>query len=141
MSARRLDWEGCHNVRDLGGLRTADGRELRRGAVVRGDAPDRLTAAGWDALRAHGIETIVDMRNEDERPGGPAPAGVTIVHIPLDGREHTDFWERVDERAPVRHPAVLPPAPGALSGAQRACDPRDRRRAAGRSALPLRRRP
>jgi len=94
VSARRLDWEGCDNVRDLGGLRTADGRELRRGAVVRGDAPDRLTAAGWDALRAYGIETIVDLRNEDERPGGPAPAGAAVVHLPLDGREHTDFWDR-----------------------------------------------
>jgi protein-tyrosine phosphatase len=30
-----LDWEGCYNVRDLGGLRTADGRETRWGAVVR----------------------------------------------------------------------------------------------------------
>jgi hypothetical protein len=44
---RLLDWEGCFNVRDLGGLRTRDGQETRRGRVVRADALDGLTAAGW----------------------------------------------------------------------------------------------
>ena len=26
---RHLDWDGCANVRDLGGLRTRDGRAIR----------------------------------------------------------------------------------------------------------------
>lgn len=94
MSAgRHLDWEACRNVRDLGGLRTAAGREIRWGAVVRGDAPEQLTAAGWTALRAHGIRTIVDLRNADERPTGPAPPDLTTVHVALDGREDTEFWD------------------------------------------------
>jgi protein-tyrosine phosphatase len=90
--SRVLDWEGCFNVRDLGGLPTADGRVTRRGAVVRGDNPDGLTPAGWAALRAHGIRTIVDLRDEDERTGG-APAGVEAVQLPLDGDDPA-FWER-----------------------------------------------
>lgn len=91
---RRLDWEGCSNVRDLGGLPTVDGRKTAWGAVVRGDSPDRLTAAGWEALIAHGIRTIVDLRNEDEL-GADAdrPAGVTTVHLPLDGVDDTEFWD------------------------------------------------
>lgn len=89
---RVLDWEGCFNVRDLGGLPTVDGRVTRRGAVVRGDAPDGLTPAGWAALRAHGTRTIVDLREEDERAGGP-PAGIEAVQLPLDG-EDPEFWER-----------------------------------------------
>src|SRR6185503_8406085 len=44
---RQLDWDGCFNVRDLGGLRTADGRVVRRGELVRADALERLTAARW----------------------------------------------------------------------------------------------
>src|SRR5947208_3342116 len=52
---RNLDWQGCFNARDLGGLRTDDGRTTRRGAVVRAESLDRLTAAGWSALQAHGI--------------------------------------------------------------------------------------
>src|SRR5829696_10122271 len=92
---RRLDWDGCTNVRDLGGLRTADGRLIRRGAIVRADALDRLSAAGWAALEAHGVRTVIDLRNDDERgeDGAPRPAGLTTVHLPLDGVEDTEFWK------------------------------------------------
>ena len=38
---RDLDWAACRNVRDLGGLPTAGGGRLRRGALVRGDALER----------------------------------------------------------------------------------------------------
>jgi hypothetical protein len=44
---RHLDWRDCFNVRDLGGLRTATGRETRRRAVVRADTlvpPDDIAA-------------------------------------------------------------------------------------------------
>jgi hypothetical protein len=54
---RQLNWDGCFNVRELGGFRAADGRETRWGAVVRSDSPERLTVAGWSALQAHGIRT------------------------------------------------------------------------------------
>jgi protein-tyrosine phosphatase len=87
---RALAWEGCSNVRDLGGLPTADGGETRRGAVVRGDSPDLLSEAGWEALRAYGIRTIVDLRNDDEL--GDEPAGLDYLHVPLDGVEDTEFW-------------------------------------------------
>ncbi len=90
---RRVDWEGCANVRDLGGLQTVDGRETAPGAVVRGDTPDNLTPAGWGALLAHGIRTIVDLRNDDERTADAArPAAIATVQIPLDGVEDTEFW-------------------------------------------------
>jgi protein-tyrosine phosphatase len=93
---RHLDWDGCANVRDLGGLPAADGRETRWGAVVRADAVDRLTAAGWSALQAHGIRTVIDLRNEDElEPDvAPRPDDLTTVHVPLDGVEDTEFWDR-----------------------------------------------
>jgi protein-tyrosine phosphatase len=90
----RLDWEGCLNVRDLGGLPTRDGSTTRHGAVVRGDSPDRLTAAGWAALREHGIRTIVDLRDEDELGPEPPPQGLARVHLPLDGvDEDPGFWD------------------------------------------------
>jgi protein-tyrosine phosphatase len=87
---RALAWDGCSNVRDLGGLRTEGGRETAWRAVVRSDSPDRLTAAGWEALAAYGIRTIVDLRNEDELGG--EPVGVDYVHLPLDGVEDAEFW-------------------------------------------------
>jgi protein-tyrosine phosphatase len=63
----------------------------RRGALVRSDAVDRLSPEGWEALRAHGVGTIIDLRNDDER--GESAAGVETVHIPLDGLdEDPEFW-------------------------------------------------
>ena len=92
---RHLSWDGCFNVRDLGGLPTTDGRRTRWGAVVRADSLDRLTTAGWSALQAHGIRTIVDLRNDDEIESDieARPAGLVAVHVPLDDIADTEFWE------------------------------------------------
>jgi hypothetical protein len=92
---RHLDWEGCGNVRDLGGLPATDGRRTRFGALVRADALDRLSAAGWAALEAHGVRTVVDLRNDDERgpDAAPRPAGVETIHLPHDGVEEREFWD------------------------------------------------
>jgi protein-tyrosine phosphatase len=92
---RRLRWDGCYNVRDLGGLRTSDGRSIRWGAVVRSDSVHRLTAAGWDALHAHGVRTILDLRNDDEvgADAAPRPPGLTTVHVPLDDAADAEFWD------------------------------------------------
>jgi hypothetical protein len=132
---RRLEWDGCRNVRDLGGLRTADGRVVRRGAVVRADALDRLGAAGWEALVAHGVRTVVDLRNDDElgRDAAPRPAEVETVRLPLDGVHDREFWdvwsatpafgtpayyapwlERFPERAVTAVRAVAHAAPGGV---------------------------
>jgi len=95
MRNRNVDWEGCFNARDLGGLSTIEGRQTRWGAVVRADSLDHLTAAGWSALEAHGIRTIVDLRNDEElgSDAAPRPDGLTTVHVPLDDITDTEFWK------------------------------------------------
>jgi len=99
---RHLEWQGCHNARDLGGLRTSDGGETRWGAVVRSDAPDQLSAAGWAELEAHGVRTIVDLRNDDEvRPDlVDRPPGLTTLHRPLDGIDDREFWDHWELQPP-----------------------------------------
>lgn len=91
-----LEWEGCFNVRDLGGLATAEGGRTRRGAVVRADCVAGLTEAGWTALAAHGVRTVIDLRNDDELGGGgggaPRPDELTTIHLPLDNIEDDEFW-------------------------------------------------
>lgn len=91
---RHLCWDGYYNARDLGGLRTCDGRETRWGAVVRSEAPHLLTAGGWSALYAHGIRTIIDLRNADEIKSDVAtrPAALPTVRIPLEAAEDVEFW-------------------------------------------------
>ncbi len=93
---RHLDWDGCLNARDLGGLPTVSGRATRWRAVVRADNVDRLTAEGWAALHAYGVRTVVDLREGDERTAVVArPAGVTVVHVPLDDNADAAFWSRL----------------------------------------------
>lgn len=93
---RHLLWDGCFNVRDLGGHRTVDGGETRWGAVVRSDSPGRLTAAGWAALRAHGVRTIVDLRDPQERAGDAPADGLARVNVPVIDFDDTAFWQRFD---------------------------------------------
>lgn len=94
-SDRHLDWDGCCNVRDLGGLRTDDGRHTRWGAIVRADNLARLTAAGWAALWAYGIRTVIDLRDDEERADDAAlrPPGLTTVHAPLNVSADTAFMQ------------------------------------------------
>lgn len=77
-----MEWAGCLNVRDLGGHPTEGGGETRRGAVVRADSVRQLTPAGWDALVAYGIRTILDLRLSHELEDDPPGAvPVEVVHV------------------------------------------------------------
>jgi len=98
-SHRDLDWDGCYNVRDLGGLTTVDGRVTRHGALVRADAPSGLTAAGWAAAVDHEVRTVIDLMEVHERrpDGAQRPPGLTEVHVPLDGTDDDDFWAPLRE--------------------------------------------
>jgi protein-tyrosine phosphatase len=85
VAGRHLDWDGCFNVRDLGGLPAAGGMVTRRGALVRADALDRLSTAGWRALAEHGVRTVVDLRDDaEQRPdSAPRPPSVATLRVPL----------------------------------------------------------
>lgn len=99
MLARRiLNWEGCNNVRDLGGLPTRSGLRTRWGALVRSDHPAKLTAAGWEALYAHGIRTIISLRtdgvNEDQPDIVPRPTDITTLNLAIEDLADSEFVER-----------------------------------------------
>ncbi|ACZ43549.1 protein tyrosine/serine phosphatase [Thermobaculum terrenum ATCC BAA-798] len=70
---RVLGWEGCLNVRDLGGYASRYGGETRWGAVIRADNLARLTEAGRRDLLAHGVRTVIDLRMPEEVRLHPNP--------------------------------------------------------------------
>jgi hypothetical protein len=76
---RTLRWEGCCNIRDLGGLPLEDGGETRFGVVVRADDVSLLSDGGWSAAADYRVRRIVDLRHED----GPYDPPVEIVYVPL----------------------------------------------------------
>lgn len=103
MSERTLAWDGCVNVRDLGGHPTPAGPTAFR-AVVRADRIDRLSDAGWQALVGYGIRRVVDLRTPGERDGGP-PEGleVEVVNESVLPELEWEGWAEIDElsdRAP-----------------------------------------
>ncbi len=97
--SRSLTWDGCFNVRDLGGLETASGGRTRHGAVIRADNVRRLSAAGWRSALDHGVRLLVDLRFEGESPGEPSPPDpVEVVGISLFGRHDPKAEREFDER-------------------------------------------
>jgi len=126
MNERILRWEGCSNVRDLGGLRTCDGRVTRWKTIVRSDTPARLTAAGWSALYAYGIRTIITIRThgmtEDELNFTSPYSDLITVQAAIEDVTDSEFvqqWATSElwatplyyqdalRRWPERHAAVI----------------------------------
>jgi len=93
----QLEWEGCVNVRDLGGL-----PGIEPGRLVRSDTLQRLSDAGWQALVDHGVTRVVDLRFPHERAlDPPRELPVEVVHVSVLGewsREgEEEFGRRMDE--------------------------------------------
>ena len=90
---RVLRWDGCVNVRDLGGLPLADGGETAYRVVVRADSLPRLTDAGRRALVEYGVSIVVNLRPEREGGEEPAPLPVPVVRTPMEPRGLPAAWE------------------------------------------------
>lgn len=103
MASRALAWDACLNVRDLGGLTTADGRRVRRGALIRSDQLCRLSERGRAAFLGHGIRTVIDLRTPAELAKDPDPLwhehGVDYLHIP---QQDEQLWRELDGVARTR---------------------------------------
>jgi hypothetical protein len=92
--SRDLAVDGLANARDLGGLPLAAGGVTPRGVFVRSERPDRVDPDGWAVLHEHGVRTVVDLRQPEEREAhrGRVPAGIADLHVDHDGLEHAAFW-------------------------------------------------
>ena len=84
-----IDLEGAVNVRDLGGLPTADGGSTVPGRLLRSENLQELSPADIAKLVEDiGVTTVVDLRTTGEREiEGPAPLdavpGVRHAHHPV----------------------------------------------------------
>ena len=82
---RNLHLTGAPNARDLGGIRTADGREIRKGMLIRSGMLQHLTDADCEVLRSVPLKTVVDFRTEREMQEMPDVriSGVQYIHCPI----------------------------------------------------------
>lgn len=73
------------NFRDLGGIRTADGKEVRRGLLYRSGHLCKITSEKAEFLRdGRGIKTVVDLRSPSElaEKQDMLADGVRYIHLP-----------------------------------------------------------
>jgi protein-tyrosine phosphatase len=91
---RILRWDGCVNVRDLGGLPLPGGGETAYRVVVRADWLPGLSEAGRRALVDYGVSLVVDLRPEREHEDdGLNPLPVPVVREGMDPRPVPAAWD------------------------------------------------
>lgn len=95
-SSGRLSFEGCLNIRDVGGYATLDDSRTRWRALLRGDNLCRLTPDDQQRLLAYGVRTVVDVRRAAEivaetHPFGPVgPYADTVAYRCIQLRDPSD---------------------------------------------------
>lgn len=88
---RILHFDGALNVRDLGGVTTSTGQQVRFGLVYRSDDLADLSALDLAELEKRSVRTIVDFRSSEEVESRPSrlPLGATVMSAPFARGERT----------------------------------------------------
>lgn len=76
---------GVFNFRDIGGLETTDGQQLKQGLVFRADGLHRAPDEERNWVHQRGIRQVIDLRSstELENDGRFQADGVAFDHIPI----------------------------------------------------------
>lgn len=79
-----IGFEKLANSRDLGGMKTTDGRQIRKGKLIRSEQLVGLSPSDKSKLEGL-IDTIVDFRNTEEADDQPdyVPSGVKYIANPI----------------------------------------------------------
>ncbi|RHA44074.1 tyrosine-protein phosphatase [Cellulomonas rhizosphaerae] len=107
-ASRTVHWGALVNARDLGGLPAASGTTVP-GRIFRTPRLDDLDEAGWAAVQASGVRTLVDLRNDDEVGQTLRPPAIGRRHVPIEDHAHPGFLETWGERldSPAYYPTNL----------------------------------
>ncbi|MCK2220369.1 tyrosine-protein phosphatase [Actinomadura sp. ATCC 31491] len=100
-----LRWPGCDNTRDLGGLPTAGGGRIRRGALIRSDRP---RPASVSTLLRSDVRLVIDLRLPGECAADPSPLAGHLIYRNLPVlREEDTVLEAMAETLPGIYRAIL----------------------------------
>ena len=84
---RRVQLQGCTNMRDIGGYTAHDGRRVRFGQVFRAPSLGGLTDEDMPCIMALGLRTVVDLRGVNESAKAPSrlpSPGPDVVALPIE---------------------------------------------------------
>lgn len=82
--SKLIDFEKLYNARDLGGMKTADGRQIKKGRLIRSEQLVGLSSKDKAKLEEI-LDTVVDFRNAEEADDQPdcILSGVRYVANPI----------------------------------------------------------
>lgn len=84
---RSIKFDNACNFRDIGGLRTEEGRTMKTGLLFRSDELSRLSFRDQKTLRHLNLKTICDLRTPAERKRKPdripGSYGIRTINIPI----------------------------------------------------------
>ena len=106
MLSTRIDFEGLANIRDLGGMRTEDGRTVRPGLLFRGSRLFEASEADKKRLSAM-VDLVLDFRQEKEAARHPDPEIAGVVNIAMSIYDDSFQPDRSVEKTEV-DPKGLP---------------------------------
>lgn len=80
--SRYIDLKGMNNTRDLGGMRTRDGRKIKPNRLIRSARLSKLKDTAWFT---ENVGLLVDFRSSREVEEEPDPIipGVENLHLPI----------------------------------------------------------
>ena len=89
IAPRHVTVSGIYNMRDLGGLRRANGQQTKQHVVYRADNLGWINPEGVSALEDLGIRTVIDLRSDSEVTSTPNPfrshSSICYLHIDFLG--------------------------------------------------------
>src|SRR3546814_8543392 len=86
LAERVLPLSGIHNFRDYGGYAVDGGGRLRDTMLWRSAHHEAATDEDLTALDALGLETVIDLRGDDEREAHPCRRSDNFAgRVPLAG--------------------------------------------------------
>ncbi len=99
MHRKRIALEHLHNMRDLGGCPTSDGRTTKWNLLYRCDAPSSLTADEWNDLKDLDVTLLIDLRSSQERKITPVAPGYPVEYRAASLMKELDEVEEEAEAA------------------------------------------
>ena len=83
----RLRLDKAYNGRELGGMSTREDRVTQWHRFLRADDISRLSDHDIDVLLQYGVNTVIDLRSQNEREAAPDAllkiASVKTIHYPM----------------------------------------------------------
>ncbi|WP_435136070.1 tyrosine-protein phosphatase [Formosa sp. A9] len=85
LSEREINLEKAYNFRDMGGIKTADGKQTKWGMLFRSGEIAELSEADLAYMKTLNIKTILDLRSDQEIEDKPDtyPSQVNWKHLPI----------------------------------------------------------